>query len=87
SPRGRYIQGVGTDLDWVQLNVIGYFLANSNLGWSAIQSTVSNLVAGQSLESSLQAAYGLASGMYSTSSGPEVSTLYSRYIGYYLGHY
>lgn len=83
----RYIQGGGTNLDYVQLNVIGYFLANSSLGWSAIQGTVSNLVGGRSLESSLQAAYGLASGMYSTSSGAEVSTLYSRYIGYYLGHY
>ncbi|MBI5522512.1 MAG: hypothetical protein HY910_07785 [Desulfarculus sp.] len=83
----RYIQGGASSLDYAQLNTIGYFLANSNLGWSAIQGTVNNLVTGRSLESSLQAAYGLASGMYSTSSGSGVNTLYSYYINYYLGHY
>lgn len=83
----RYLDDNGSTLDWVQLNVIGYFLAHSDRGWSAIQDTVSNLSRNQSMEASLQAAYGMASGMQSIASGPDVNTLYSRYINYYLGHY
>lgn len=83
----RYLLGSSTDLDWVQLNVIGFFLANSDQGWSAIQGTVRNLSRGLDLESSLRAAYGLASGMYDTASGAQVNTLYSAYTAYYLGHY
>ncbi len=84
--RGGY--SGATALDQAQVETIGYFLANySSEGWGAIQDMVNYLAQGQSIDSALTNAYGLASGQMGTDSGEGVNTLYSKYIYYYLGHY
>lgn len=88
---GRYnswIAGEASNLDYVQMQTIGYFLANSTRGWAAIQDTVKYLAAGLDIDAAFSRAYnGLSTGMYSTASGEGVNTLYSKYLNYYLGHY
>ena len=88
---GRYngwIAGEATNLDYVQMETIGYFLANSTRGWAAIQDTVDYLASGLGIDASFSMAYGgLSTGMYGTTSGAGVGTLYSYYLNYYLGHY
>lgn len=75
-------------IDYVQMQTIGYFLAHSSKGWSAIQETVRYLMRGYSIDSAFSSAYGgLKTGQHSTASGPSVNTLYSKYLNYYLGHY
>lgn len=91
SSGGRYngwIAGQASNLDYVQMQTIGYFLANSSRGWSAIHDTVSYLARGLDIDSAFARAYGgLTTGMHSTASGEGVNTLYSKYLYYYLGHY
>ena len=84
---GRGTSQEPTNLDYVQLNSIGYFLANSSRGWDAIQQTVDLLGGGGSIDQAFSAAYGMPTGQYNTASGPGVNTLYSEYLNYYLGHY
>jgi|GEM_PF-2643928 len=88
---GRYngwIAGEATNLDYVQMQTIGYFLANSTRGWSAIHDTVGQLARGLDIDSAFaRAYYGLTTGMHGTASGEGVNTLYSKYLNYYLGHY
>ncbi|MCA1905240.1 MAG: hypothetical protein LDL11_01465 [Desulfarculus sp.] len=91
SSGGRYngwIAGQATSLDYVQMQTIGYFLANSSRGWSAIHDTVGYLASGLDIDGAFARAYGgLTTGMHSTASGEGVNTLYSKYLNYYLGHY
>ena len=84
---GRGTNAECTNLDLIQMNSIGYFLANSDRGWQAIQETVDYLGQGMSIEDAFSSAYGMSTGQYDTASGPGVNTLYSKYINYYLGHY
>lgn len=84
----RYFLSRSTDLDYVQLNTIGMFLASSQKGISAVRDTVTQLVNGANVDTAFARSYGgLTSGQYSIASGAGVNTLYSRYLKYYLGHY
>lgn len=81
-----YKNGSYTSLDLAQLETIGYFLASRG-GNSNIQSALSYLSKGDTVESALKKAYGEDTGQSGTSSGADVKTLYSDYLNYYLGHY
>ncbi len=82
----NYKNGSYSALDLVQLESIGLYL-DSLKGWSGIQSVLTYLSQGNSVDSAFQKVYGKETGQKDTSTGSTVNTLYSGYIYYYLGHY
>lgn len=82
----RYGDDTATNLDYVQLDAIGQFLANYG-GTQGVAKFTDYLVHDGNFDAAMVSAYGKPSGQYSTDSGAGVNTLYSEYIKYYFGSY
>ena len=81
-----YKYGLASALELVQLETIGYYLAETYT-WNGIHTLLNTLAAKGDYEAAFKSIFGKESGQKGTDSGEGVNTLYSDYLYFYLGHY